>query len=68
MNIDEIKVGDRVKVAKEYTGTGARIPCFGAIGTVVRVSEVDSLFPIIVQFARDSNDKYWFDPEELVKE
>ena len=67
MNIDEIKVGDRVKVAKEYTGSGVRVPYFGAIGTVVRVG-VGDLFPILVQFARDSNDKRWFDPEELVKE
>ncbi len=68
MNIDEIKVGDRVKVTEEYTGTGARVPYFGAIGTVVRVSEVDNMFPILVQFARGSNDKCRFNPEELVKE
>lgn len=68
MNIDEIKVGDRVKVTEEYTGTGARVPYFGAIGTVVRVSEVDSPFPILVQSARGSNDKCRFNPEELVKE
>lgn len=68
MNIDEIRVGDQVKVAKERTGSGVRIPYFGAVGTVVRVSEVDNMFPILVQFARGSNDKCRFNPEELVKE